>query len=117
MASASETFRCMICPPSTITGTRGDWPLDDGDDDGGEGDDGDGAPPTRPLFLSLLSRSQLELNLYVWRENKPLTQPAARSAQLPNLPKKIGSTLSMNHIFLPYATKLVPYISTNNLGV
>ena len=57
----------------------------DGDD---KGDDGDGAPPTRPLFLSLLSRSQLELNLYVWRENKPLTQPAASSAQLPNLPKK-----------------------------
>ena len=63
----------------------------DGDGDGGgDGDDGDGAPPTRPLFLSLLSRSQLELNLYVWRENKPLTQPAARSAQLPNLPKKLG---------------------------
>ena len=40
MASASETFRCMICPPSPITGTRGDWPLDDGgDDDGGGGDD------------------------------------------------------------------------------
>ena len=66
---------------------------DDGDgkgDGGGEGDDDDGAPPTRPLFLSLLSRSQLELNLYVWRENKPLTQPAARSTQLPNLPKKLG---------------------------
>ena len=60
------------------------------DDGGGKGDDGDGAPPTRPLFLSLLSRSQLELNLYVWRENKPLTQPAASSAQLPNLPKKLG---------------------------
>ena len=40
MASASETFRCMICPPSPITGTRGDWPLDDGDDDGGDADDG-----------------------------------------------------------------------------
>ena len=40
VASASETFRCMICPPSTITGTRGDWPSDDGDDDGGGGDDG-----------------------------------------------------------------------------
>ena len=39
MASASETFRCMICPPSPITGTRGDWPLDDGDDDGGDNDD------------------------------------------------------------------------------
>ena len=91
---------------------------DDGKGDGnGEGDDGDGAPPTRPLFLSLLSRSQLELNLYVWRENKPLTQPAASSAQLPNLPKKIGSTLNMNHIFLHYATKLVPYILTNNIGV
>ena len=40
VASASETFRCMICPPSPITGTRGDWPLDDGDDDGGDADDG-----------------------------------------------------------------------------
>ena len=43
VASASETFRCMICPPSPITGTRGDWPLDDvGDDDGGDGDDDGG---------------------------------------------------------------------------
>ena len=42
MASTSETFRCMICPPSPITGTRGDWPLDDSDDVGDGGDDGDG---------------------------------------------------------------------------
>ena len=55
----------------------GDGEGDDEGDGGGEGDDGDSAPPTGPLFLSLLSRSQLELNLYVWRENKPLTQPAA----------------------------------------